>query len=316
MVFTTIFLFFSICYNKNVINLPFFQKWGQCIIHMKKYQIALDIGATKILGGVIQSGQVIKKIKKPTQPKLGRQTVIGNIIKVIKKLMEFGQIEGAKLERIGIGIAGQVDNKKGVVLSTGNFGPDFKKVKLAQILNTKFKVPIQVDNDVKCFILAEAKSGAGKGYKNIIGLTFGTGIGGGIIMNGEMWRGMNNTAGEVGHMKISGQWIGQAPICGCGQKYCWESVASGRAWQKLYKKYSKKKANEIVVYNIVTGLINLSYILNPEIFILGGGLMEHEDILSKIKKEFLSRCQLPWFKKTRIVKAKLGDEAILLGALI
>lgn len=279
---------------------------------MKKYSIALDIGATKILGGSVQGNKIIKKIKKPTQSKAGRQKVINNIAKVVKNLI----IPGYKLTQIGVGLAGQVEHKKGIVLSTGNFGPDFKNVKLSQILKTKFKVPVKVDNDVKCFIQAEAKWGAGRGYKNLMGLTFGTGIGGGIIMNGELWRGIDNTAGEVGHMKISGQWIGEVPICGCSQKYCWESVASGKAWQKLAKKYTQKKADEIVVYNIVAGLLNLCYILNPEIFILGGGLLEHPDMLSKIRKEFNSRCQLPWFKKTKIVKARLGEKAILLGAIM
>lgn len=274
--------------------------------------IALDIGATKILGASMQGKKVIQKTKRPTAAKAGKARVLKNITTVVENL----KIPGYRLTKIGIGLAGQIDNKNGVVLSTGNFGQDFKNVKLAKILNTKFKVPVKVDNDVKQFILAEAKWGAGKGYKNIVGLTFGTGIGGGIVMNNEMWRGMDNTAGEAGHMKIAGQWIGPAPICGCKQKYCWESMASGRAWQKLYKKYNKKKADEIIVHNIVTGLLNLCQIINPEIFILGGGLMEHGDMLPKIKKEFNSRCTHPWFKKTKIVRARLGDEAILLGALL
>jgi len=279
---------------------------------MKKYQIALDIGATKILGASMQGKKIIKKIKKPTGAKSGKINVIKNISKVVNDL----KIPDYRLTRIGIGIAGQVDNKKGIVLSTGNFSKDFKNVKLVQVLKNKFKVPVQIDNDVKNFVQAEMKYGVGKDYKNVIGLTFGTGIGGAVIMNNEMWRGMNNTAGEVGHMKISGQWIGNVPTCGCGEKYCWETVASGRAWQKLYKKYNKRRADEIITYNIVTGLLNLCYLTNPEIIILGGGLMEHGDMLGRIKKEFNKRCQWPWLKKTRITKARMGDEAILLGALM
>lgn len=278
-----------------------------------KYSISIDIGATKILGGIVIGKKVLHKIKKPTQSNSGKTNVIKNIIAVIEELQ---QAKPGKLQKIGIGIAGQVDHKKGIILSTGNFSKDFKNVKLAEVLKKKFNVPVQIDNDVRNFTLAETKMGAGKGLKNIIGLTFGTGIGGAIFMNGEMWRGKDNSAGEVGHTKISGKWVGNIPKCGCGDKYCWESVASGKAWNKLYKKYNKKKADEIIVYNIVTGLLNLCNTLNPDVIILGGGLMEHGDILPKIKKEFNSRCAWPWIKKTRIVKARLKDDAILLGNLI
>ena len=279
-----------------------------------KYSISLDIGATKTLGGIVVGRKVLHKIKKPTQSNSGRAKIIKNIISIIEELQS---LQLGKLQKIGIGIAGQVDIKKGIVLGTGNFSKDFKNIKLVDILTKKFGVPVQIDNDVKAFTKAEAKLGAGRGLKNIIGLTFGTGIGGGIFMNNKMWRGKDNTAGEVGHMKISGKWIGNIPKCGNNnEKYCWESVASGRAWHKLYKKYGKQKADKIIVYNITTGLLNLCDILNPDVIVLGGGLIEHGDILSKIKKEFNSRCPQAWLKKTRIVKARLSDEAILFGALM
>ncbi|MBU4360789.1 ROK family protein, partial [Patescibacteria group bacterium] len=261
-----------------------------------------------------QSNKVIKTLKKSTNAKSGKVQVIKNIKNLITELQSS---QSGKLTGIGIGIAGQVDYKKGIVISTGNFHKDFKQVKLAEILNKEFKAPVKIDNDVKCFVKAESKFGYGRVYNNFVGLTFGTGIGGGLFMDGKIWRGKDNTAGEVGHMKISGQWIGQAPMCGCGDKYCWESVASGKAWQKLYKKtHSRKKTNEIIAHNIATGLINLSLILNPDIFILAGGLMEHKDILLLIKKEFNSRVTWSHLKNVKIVNAKLGDNAILMGSLL
>jgi len=279
---------------------------------MPKYQIALDIGATKILGASMCGKKIITKIKKPTQSKAGKIKTLANINKVIENLL----IPNTKLIKIGIGIAGQVDNKTGIILSTGNFDKSFQNVKLAESLKKKYKCSVNIDNDVKCFLAAEMKYGVGRSFKNVIGLTFGTGIGGAIMENGELKRGMNNTAGEFGHMKISGHWLGSPPMCGCGEKYCWESMASGKAWQKLAKKYNKNKANEIIIYNIVTGLLNICYAFNPEVIILGGGLMEHPDMLPKIKKEFNSRCQFPWFKKVKLLKPSLKDEAILLGSLL
>lgn len=281
-----------------------------------KYSIALDIGATKMLGGVITQSKnsPIRLVKKPTNSKSGKTKIIKNIINLI---MELKSTKSDKLTNIGIGLAGQIDNSKGIVISTANFCKDFKNVKLAEILRKEFKVPVQVDNDVKCFVKAESKFGAGKGLKNIVGLTFGTGIGGGFFMDNKIWRGKDNTSAEVGHMKISGQWIDQAPICGCGSKYCWESVASGKAWQQIYKKTrSRKKADEIITHNIATGLLNLSLLLNPDVFIIAGGLMEHKDILVLIKKEFNSRVTWPHLKNVKIVNAKLGNNAILIGSLL
>ena len=286
-----------------------------CVKHMR-YSIALDIGATKILGGVARGNKVVYKIKRPTQSKSNKKKVLANICEMIEVLKDKNELKNDKLIQIGIGIAGQVNIQTGIVVATGNFDQSFRNVKLAQILRHKFSVPVKVENDVKCFTLAEMKYGAGRGLKNVVGLTFGTGIGGAIVVQGKLWRGANNTAGEVGHMKIAGEWIGAPPLCGRGEKHCWESMASGWAWQKIHKKYNRQKADEIVAHNIVIGLMNLCQIINPESFILGGGLMEHSDMLPKIKKEFLKRAEQPWFKQVKIVRAKLGDEAILLGALL
>lgn len=280
------------------------------------YSIALDIGATKTLGALVKNNRVLKKIKKTTNARANKEIILKGIKKIVKELMELPEIKNDSLKKIGVGIAGQVDQKKGLVLGTGNFSAEFKNIKLAEILAKEFKVKVIMDNDAHCFVLGESQLGAGLGIKNLVGLTFGTGIGGAILNQGALWRGQNNTAGEIGHMKISGQWIGPAPTCGCGQKYCFESVASGNAWHKINKKYGAKKADQVIIYNIVTGLNNLCQILNPEMFILGGGLMEHPGLLKKIKNEFLTRAEHAWFRPVKIVLPKLGDDAILLGSLM
>lgn len=280
------------------------------------YSIALDIGATKTLSAIIKNNRMMVKIKKPTGAQTNKETIIKNIKNIIKALLmtPIGKTESLKM--IGIGLAGQIDHKKGIVMNTTNFTRNFKNIKLAEILAKEFKTKVILDNDVHCFVKAESKLGSGVGVKELVGLTLGTGIGGGIIHEGELWRGFNNTAGEVGHMKISGQWISPIPTCGCGQKYCFESVASGRAWHKLNRKYGQKKADEIIVYNIVTGLLNLGNILNPAMFILGGGLMEHAGLIKKIKNNFIVRANHAWLKDIKIVPAKLEADAILLGALM
>jgi predicted NBD/HSP70 family sugar kinase len=283
-----------------------------------KYFIALDIGATKILGAIVKNNKVEYKIKKPTQSQAGKVKVIKNIENIIEELIIWNEKKNKyrKLEKIGIGFAGQIDSKNGIILSTGNFSSDFKQVKLADLLIKNFGVPVKIDNDVKCFMKAEMKSGAGKRLNNAIGLTFGTGIGGAILMDKKLWTGKNNTAGEVGFMKIAGAWVGSLPKSENYKKYAWEVVASGRAWKALETKTNAKKADEIIINNIVTGLLNLAYILNPESFILGGGLIEHKDFVKKIRKEFNKQAPWPWFKKIRIVSADMKDDAILFGALL
>ncbi len=277
---------------------------------MPKYSIALDIGATKILAGLVSGNKIIKTIKKPSKSRSTNNEIVKNIKFVIDQLWD------KNVKKIGIAIAAQVDVKNKTIISTTNFNPKFKNIKLADILKKEFKVPVLIDNDVKCFVKAENIYGYGKVYKNFVALTFGTGIGGGIISNGELLRGENNLAGEAGHMKISGSWVGAVPTCGCGNKYCWETIASGRAWQRIANKYGEKKANKIIIPNIATGLSNLATILNPEAFVLGGGLMEHPHILKEIRKEFYKQNTKPLLRKTQIVKSKLGDQIILLGSLM
>ncbi|MFH1457284.1 MAG: ROK family protein [Patescibacteria group bacterium] len=277
---------------------------------MPKYAITLDIGATKTLVGLISGNKIIKTKIRRTGSKKNNTEIIKNIKNAIKSLWE------ENVNQIGVGIAGQVDNKKGIIVSTTNFNQKFKNIKLVDILTKEFKIPVMVDNDVKCFVKSEIKNGYGKTYKNFIGLTFGTGIGGGIVVDGQLVRGEKNLAGEIGHMKIAGKWSGVAPQCGCGNKYCFESVASGSAWWKMNKKHGKKQADKIIINNIAVGLNNLATILNPECFILGGGLMEHKNIINQIRKSFREQCKQSMLKDTKILKSKLGDQTILFGTLL
>ena len=277
---------------------------------MFTHQIALDIGATKILGGLIVDNKVIKKIKKDTGAKNGKNEILSNVKKIIHDLWL------SDVKEIGIGLAGQVDFHTGEVISTTNFNHKFSHINLREILQREFKVPVLVDNDVKCFGLAENLYGVGKNYKNFIALTFGTGIGGALIFNHELYRGQDNLAGEFGHMRICGKWIGPAPTCGCGKKYCWETLASGRAWQKIAKKHTTLIADKIIIPNLVIGLYNLATIFNPQAFVIGGGLLDHPKILENIKKEFYSNTHITIYRKIKFYKPTLGDNAILLGSLI
>jgi predicted NBD/HSP70 family sugar kinase len=275
---------------------------------MPTYSIALDIGATKILGALIHGNKPIKKIKKLTGASGSKAKVLKNIKTVIDSLWL------SNVKKIGVGIAAQVNPQNNLILTATNFA-DFNNFKLAEILKKQYHVPVTVDNDVKCFAQGELLFGWGRHYKNFLCLTFGTGIGGAIIIDKKLYRGQNNLAGEFGHMQIAGAWVGPAPTCGCGRKFCFESLAAGAAWHKLAKKYNEKTADKIVIANIAAGLANLVAIFNPEAIVLGGGLLEHKKLLEKLRQEFNTRVFHTTLKQTKLVKTQLGENAILLGTL-
>ncbi|MDD5290153.1 MAG: ROK family protein [Patescibacteria group bacterium] len=277
---------------------------------MATYSIALDIGATKTAAALLAGNKIIKKVVKPTGAGQNKTKILKNISGLIRSLWI------PNVKKIGIGLAGQIDAKKGIVNSTVNFNKDFRQIKLAEILKKEFKVPVSLDNDVKCFAQGELKFGQGRYFNNFLALTFGTGIGGAVIIDQKLYRGKNNLAGEFGHLKIAGTWSGETPLCGCGQKYCFESLASGRAWHKLAKKYGEKSADKIIAPNIAVGLANLATAFNPEAIIVAGGLMDHKGLFEKVRKEFNLKVPYPVLRQTRLIKSKLGENAILLGALL
>lgn len=228
---------------------------------------------------------------------------------------------------IGIGFAGPVDFKRGAALAGPNLGIgkiEFKKAlekKLSFLsdLSAK-KITVVVDNDAHCFVLAESAFGAAKGYKNIAGLTIGTGVGAGIIIDGKIYRGANGFAGEVGHANA-------------GSLLEAETTGSGRGLSRIYKRLAGREADsyeivklarqgdslaiktvKISAQNLGVVIANIIEFLNPEIIVLGGGLAEENLIISAAKKYAKEKIFLPILAETPIVKSKLGLSATALGA--
>lgn len=289
------------------------------------YIIGLDIGATKIAAGLVWQNQLPKITKIPTQSHLGKKIILENILKATN--IFFHQ----KVKAIGIGIAGQIDYKKGILLSSPNMAANFKNVNLKKILEKKFKRPVFVENDANCFTLAESVLGAGRYYKNVVGITLGTGIGGGIVINKQIYHGRNGLAGELGHMTI----VEDGLTCSCGKNGHLEVYASARAMTYFYKKFTGKdldtfqieklanrgEKNALRVFKIMSdmlgiGLANIINIINPDIIVIGGGLVRvkkiWQDALMKAKNEVV----YPTLKNTPIVGSKLADNAPILGAAL
>ncbi len=294
---------------------------------MNKYIIGLDVGGTKIAAGAVDSrGKVVKRITLPTEARRGRKIILKNILTAASKVWLPGT------SAIGLAMAGQCDTHRGIFLSGENFPKNFKNINLRKILEKNFHVPVYLDNDARAFTLAEATSGAGRGFKNVLGITFGTGIGGGIVMNGQLIRGKDNAAGELGHMTLNAA----SPYrCSCGNIGHFEALASCTAMINMYKKmtgrtfdtfeiekrYKKgepaaKKVFTMISNTLALGLANLTHLLNPDVIVFGGGLSRIPALWPPALREFKKRVIYKSLQKTKIVKAKLKNDAGIIGATL
>jgi len=264
--------------------------------------LVLDIGGTNIRIAEVSKTTVKNKQIVPNPKKKSE------LVKTIFHLID----SYPKPNKIGIGIAGFVKN--GVILNSPNL-PDIKNLNLAKILKSKYKCPVYIENDANCAGLAELQYGAGKGKKNFILLTLGTGVGGAIIIDGKLYKG-RGFAGEPGHIQIHESQL--------------ESEASGTAVVlqarkqgirclnaldiEILARQGNKKAINIykeVGRNLGQAILNISYLIDPELFIIGGGFSRAPYIIEEIHKvtsnDLLKR-------KIKVTKAKFGDESGLIGA--
>ncbi|MCK4905403.1 ROK family protein [bacterium] len=307
---------------------------------MKKV-IGLDLGGTFIKIGVVdENGEILEKAELPTPQGQGREKIIDAMAESIRSFLK----HYTKEEFIGIGIdtPGLVD-QGGKVFLAPNL-PNWDNLNLKQIFEEKFSLPVKVENDANTITWGEYKFGAGKGYDNIICVTLGTGVGGGVVLNGELLRGNKYSAFEIGHMPI----CYSGPKCGCGSLGCIESYVGAkyivRATQEKLKKqdslikdmvggditkitpkiiseaYHKgDKVAEAVWVEVGTylgaffsGLVNL---LNPQVIIIGGGVAQVGEILfSTIKKVIDERSFSLFAKEVKVVPAKLGKDAGIVAA--
>jgi len=212
----------------------------------------------------------------------------------------------------------------------GTWNAKFKNIKIKKILKKKFKIKTSLDNDARCFTLAESIFGIGKKYCHIIGITIGTGVGSGIIIDKKIYRGKNNTAGEIGHMTIDAS----SPFkCSCGKFGHFEALCSGKALVNFYKhltgktknvfeieKLAKlgdknaKKTNALVAKYLGLGLANIINIFNPEIIIVGGGIAKIKELWQPALKEPKKEVMYDSLRDTKIIKTNLNEDAGILGA--
>ena len=277
--------------------------------------LAIDIGGTMVKYGLISSdGEILSTDKIETEAEKGLENILNKIDNIFKRYKENNPVG------VAVSGTGQINGIIGKVIGGNPIIPNWIGANLVKILEEKYNLPAVLENDVNCVAFGEKWIGAGKDLSNFICLTIGTGIGGGIILNNQLFRGENFVAGEFGHILI--------------KKGEFEQFASTTALIRLVKERTGKTLNgkeifdlekkEIVEYqevisewieNLTDGLSSIVYCFNPANIILGGGVIEQgEPLINRIKDSLFKKIGPQFKEKLNIIQAKLGNNAGMIGA--
>ncbi|MFK4327826.1 putative NBD/HSP70 family sugar kinase [Bacillus sp. RC55] len=284
---------------------------------MKEY-IAFDIGGTQIKYGIVSEiGVVLIHKKVPTEIHLGGEQIVQKLIYLSKKLMTEHTISG-----IGISTAGIVDIDKGVITGGVDHIPRYANISIVERLQEVLKVPVSIENDVNCAALGEKWKGTGRGESDFIMLTLGTGIGGAIVINGELYRGHSFGAGEWGNMLIEGNTFEEvASISGLihlVRRYKGEKEWDGKTIFELYDKGDSSVIQAVKIFfkHLAIGISNLAYIFNPKMIIIGGGITERgDDFLNEVKEEIGTYLNQDIYSNCEIKLARSGNCAGMIGSI-
>lgn len=312
---------------------------------LSKPVIAIDIGGTKYITAVVDgSGKMLARCYRYTLSSEGPTKVIKRLMATIRQTIETAGIDGRGIGGIGLAIAGLIDMGRGLVTESPNL-PRWRNIPLRDVLAAEFQIPVYILNDANAAVLGESRLGAGQGLENVIFLTISTGIGGGIVVGGELYNGTDGCAGEIGHMIIQET----GPACPCGRHGCLEVMASGTAIARMARERLRGWETSILT-NLVGGAIdeitaehvargarqadslcldvvkvaghylgvglgNVVNIFNPQMIIIGGGVSAMgEMFLKPVRKSMKEHAFRMPARTVRIVRAKLGVNSGLLGA--
>jgi glucokinase len=289
---------------------------------------AVDIGGSKVAVAVVrQDGVILSRRECPTEPERGFADALARIECMLRESME----EAGPLDGIGVGCPGPLNPFTGTILEVGTL-PGWNGAELAKELESRFGVTVAVENDADAAALGEFHWGGARAAGSFLYITISTGIGGGIILDGKLYRGVRGAHPELGHQVIDAT----GPLCYCGANGCWESLASGTAmtaWMRTMLPEAApmtasaiceraRDGDELAVkamlrqgYYLGLGLANLVTVFAPEMIALGGGVMKSGPLfLEEAKRVVATLCTQVPAKETSIQYAVLGVDAGLLGA--
>ncbi len=296
--------------------------------------IGIDLGGTNVRIGVITpQGEILKKIQYPTVRAKGATGMMEDLVSRIEDLVIPVISEGTPPEvRIGLGVPGPIDLKRGVLIEPPNL-PELHGFPLRDFLEGRIPFPLVLENDANAFTLGEGWVGAARGALHYCGITLGTGVGGGVVIEGKILRGRDGFGGEVGHMILDPE----GPPCGCGGRGCLEVYASGTGVRRMALKVFQKGGEDLTseeVFNAAQrgerwacdvfremggylglGLVNLTNLFNPERIVIGGKVAAAWDYFIPAAMEVLQKRAMRGQRESvEIVQAKCGDDAGMIGA--
>ena len=314
-----------------------------------RFIIGVDLGGTNIVVGALSEDGATEYAMRsePTRSAQGADAVVDRMVRMIDTVIAETQAKGQKREHclgVGVGAPGPLDREHGIVITTPNLGwTDFP---LRQVIAERVGLQATLDNDANCATLGEWWLGAARGGRNVVGMTIGTGIGGGLILDGRLYHGASDVAGEIGHMTIDVT----GRRCGCGNYGCLEAYASGpsiaeRAREALggdqasllygmvdgdltrltaANVYDAAKKDDAVALEVVretarflgTGLANLLNVYNPDVVVIAGGVTQAGDpLFEPLRREVRRRAFRPAYDACRIVPGSLPGTAGVVGAV-
>ncbi|MCE2399866.1 ROK family protein [Candidatus Poribacteria bacterium] len=305
---------------------------------MKKHVVGIDIGGTKLATVVADnSGKILSKVRRPTFADKGSEYAIQLLFEMVDETITKANLKQEAISGIGVSCGGPLDTKTGIVYSPPNL-PGWDAFPLKTRLETEFQIPATIENDANASALAEYRFGGGRGYNTVLYMTMSTGIGGGIVINGQIFHGANDSAGEVGHQIL----LPNGPLCGCGKHGCLEAICSGPAIARRAKEAIQKQSNTTILaladghietvksehvlaaarqgdalalklidetaYYMGWGIANLVNILNPDIVLLGTIAIAAGDLLLQpIRKTVSDFAMARPAEAVKIMPAQLGE---------
>ena len=309
-----------------------------------KYYVGIDLGGTNIVAGVVNENyEIVAKAKTPTNRPRPADEICADMVKVVKEAVEKAGLTLADIEAVGLGSPGMINSDEGIIVYANNL--DFYDVKVGEILGKALGKPIYAENDANAAAYGEFVAGSAKGANTAVCITLGTGVGGGIVIDGKIYSGSNYAGGEIGHIVIE---VDGAP-CSCGRKGCFEAYSSATGLIRMTKEAmdanpdslmhemakedghvsgrlsfnamragdaaAKAVCDKYIKY-LAAGIANVINIFQPEVLCIGGGVCNEGDALLLPLKELVA--SEVYTKRadnnSKIVIASLGNDAGIIGA--
>ena len=313
---------------------------------MNSYVVGIDIGGTKLATVVAdKDGNILQKVRKPTESEKGAHHAVQLLLEMVDEAIDLAGLRREDILGIGVSCGGPLDTKTGIIYSPPNL-PGWDALPLKEMIESEFHIPTVIENDANASALAEARFGGGRGYDYVLYMTMSTGIGGGIIADGEIYHGANDSAGEVGHQIL----LPDGPLCGCGQYGCLEALCSGPAIARRAQEAIADQPHtkilaladgqidsvrsehvlqaardgdalaialvEETAYYMGWGIANLVNILNPQIVLLGTIAVAAGDLLlDPIRRTVTEMAMQRPLEIVKIMPAELGDSIGDLAAI-